>query len=402
MDLADCVELDGVQPNRVVRPASVEEVSAELHDAHRRSLRVSPVGGATHFEIGHSLEKIDVALSLGGLSAVAAYEPDDLTISVQAGMTATALEDLLAQHGRTLFLDVAEADRATIGGMVAIGHSGPRRFAYGSLRDRLIGARAVLADGTIVKTGGMVVKNVAGYDLTKLLHGSLGSIAVITQLNFKLAALPAAQSVLEYRLPDATGAASVLEAMLATRLPYAALVAASDGSLRAGCEGHPADVARLQAEFEDAARRAGGTKISEVSGARESSGAWCEFLRSQIAAHSVTFRIGSLPSAVGATALGAQAFASEAGFEASWSADAGCGAVDLHVDAGDRSDALVKLERALIGAHLSVRVMRCPPRLRAGLAVFGRAPQGLALMRALKMQFDPNGVLNVGRNVGRI
>jgi glycolate oxidase FAD binding subunit len=402
MGLADCVELDGVQPNRVARPASVEEVSAELQDAQRRGLRVSPVGGATHFEIGHPLEKIDVALSMGSLSAVAAYEPDDLTISVQAGMTATALEDLLAQHGLTLFLDVAEPDRATIGGMVAVGHSGPRRFGYGSLRDRLIGARAVLADGTIVKTGGMVVKNVAGYDLTKLLHGSLGSVAVITQLNFKLAALPSAQSVLEYRLPDAAGAASVLEAMLATRLPYAALAAASDGSLSAGCEGHPADVARLQADLEDAARRAGGTKIAEVSGARASSGAWCEFLRSQTSGRNVTFRIGSLPSAVGATALSAQAFASEAGFEASWSADAGCGTVDLHVDAGDRSDALVKLERALIGANLSVRVVRCPARLRADLAVFGRGPQGIALMRALKMQFDPNGVLNVGRNVGRI
>jgi FAD/FMN-containing dehydrogenase len=385
-----------------VRPATIEQVAQVLRDANERGERVTPLGGGTHRAFARPPERIDVALHLKGLRSVAHFELEDMTISVQAGMTASALSTLLAENGCRLPLDVEQADLATIGGMTAVAWAGPRCFGLGTLRDLLIGARAVLADGTVVKTGGMVVKNVSGYDLTKLLHGSLGSLGVIVELNFKLLPLPARQVALAIALPSGADALRAACELAGSRLPYCALDAASDGSLAIGCEGHPRDVERLRAFALDATHRLGGTRGEEREGPDATADAWAARLAAPFDASTASIWIGAPRSHVATIAEDAAAAARDEGFDPAWRADAGRGLVELSVGVDGSFEPLVRRERTLAERFDSVRVARCPQAAERHLMFFGRRPRGLSLMRALKDQFDPNGVLNVGANVGGI
>ena len=136
--------------------------------------------------------RLDLLLATTGLNRVVEYEPADLTVTVEAGMRFSDLQALLAEQGQFLALDPAAEPEATIGGLIATNASGPLRFAYGTARDLVIGTRVANPDGTLTRAGGRVVKNVAGYDLNKLYVGSLGTLAVIVELSFKLAPIPPA------------------------------------------------------------------------------------------------------------------------------------------------------------------------------------------------------------------
>jgi glycolate oxidase FAD binding subunit len=383
------------------RPATIADIADVMRGANAHGKRVIPIGGGTHLAWSRP-SNADVALHTSRLDRVEQYVPDDMTISIEAGMSARALGAVLAEHRCRLPLDVEEPDRATIGGMTAIGYSGPRRAGLGTMRDLLIGARAVLADGSAVKTGGMVVKNVSGYDMTKLLHGSLGSLGVIVQLNFKVLPMPAVQCAAAYELPTGAQAAGAGLELFATRLPYTAIHAASDGRLVVGCEGHPADAARLRAAARDVVSRLGGFEREMAEGASETARVWHEWINGPLRPDVATFRIATTPSRSIQVADEADAAGRAAGFVPSWRADVACGVVDVSVEAGDAAEPLAGFERLLIEAFGSVRVTRCPEQVRSSLAIFGREPRGLDLMRALKSQFDPKGVLNVGCNVGDI
>ena len=388
------------------RPASVTDVAELLCEANERHARVMPTGGGTHLCYGTPFDA-DIVLHTGALRGIVQYVPEDMTISVEAGVKAGDLSSVLAQHGCRLPLDVEEPDKATVGGMSAIGFAGPRRFGLGTLRDHLIGARVVLASGVVVKTGGMVVKNVSGYDLTKLLHGSMGSLGVIVELNFKLLPMPAVQTITTLALDDGFQALRAAANLLATRLPYSALQAGSDGTLLVGCEGNAADVRRLQATAREIASALGGSEIDITEGdaqtgeARASS-SWCRWIHSPPGETIVTFRVAATPSRVAGIARQAETLGRSLSLEPCWHADAGCGIVDVSVNAAGNENRLADLERALIAAFGSVRVTRCAEHALRSLAIFGRPPDGLALMQALKSQFDPNGVLNAGANVGGI
>ena len=387
----------------VEHPATIDDVSRVLRAADSNGERVRVVGGGTHAECVRPRGPVDVELRTGRLDSIAKYAPEDMTISVQAGMTAARLSALLAQRGSRLPLDVEEPERATIGGIAAAGWSGPRRLGMGSLRELLIGARAVLANGTVVKTGGMVVKNVSGYDLTKLLHGSFGSLAAIVELNLKLLPMPARQIAIAFSLPDGPAAVAAATDLFASRLPYSAIEAASDGTMIAGCEGHAADVERLLKASGGVAARFGGRETSRTEGDAETARTWSRWVKAPFGAATATFRIASLPDRGAQTAAAAARVADEFGYGSAWRAGIGRGAIDVSVDtAHGAAEPLAAFERELIERFGSVRVTRCPDALRSTLAIFGRPVQGLALMRALKAQFDPNGVLNAGTNIGGI
>jgi glycolate oxidase FAD binding subunit len=386
----------------VAQPDTIDGVSTLVREAGAQGKRVSVIGGGTHTQCCRPPGSIDIELHTGRLDSVASYTPDDMTISVQAGMTASRLSALLMEHGCRLPLDVEEPERATIGGIAASGWSGPRRLGLGSLRDLLIGARVVLGDGTVVKTGGMVVKNVSGYDLTKLLHGSFGSLGVIVELNFKALPVPARELALTYQLPGGAEAVKAATALFASRLPFVAIEAASDGTMIAGCEGHPADVERLRLASGDAAARLGGREAIRALGHADAARAWRARTRAPFDAATVTFRIASLPSRMADAVATVERVAEGLGHRPVWRADAGCGSIDVSVESSASVEPLAALENALIERFGAVRALRCPEQMRSSLKIFGRPPQGLSLMRALKAQFDPNGVLNVGTNVGGI
>jgi glycolate oxidase FAD binding subunit len=179
-------DINGVVPSVVVFPGSAEEVAAVLHLANERDLVVAPAGGLTKQQIGGVPERVDILLSTTRMNKIEEYDPGDLTIAVGAGMPFAEMQRKLGEHHQWVPCDAASLDHATIGGLLATGAAGPLKSTFGHMRDFCIGIQFVTTDGKVVKGGGRVVKNVAGYDLMKLLTGSYGSLAVMTRANFKV------------------------------------------------------------------------------------------------------------------------------------------------------------------------------------------------------------------------
>jgi len=172
--------IDGVRPRFVVEPGSVEEVSALLRLSHRAGLAVAPRGGGTTLGWGATPRRLDLILSTARLNRVLEHAAGDLVVRAEAGVMLEALQAAAGAAGQRLALDPPDVG-ATLGGIVAANPSGPLRLRYGTVRDLLIGVTVVLADGTVAKAGGKVVKNVAGYDLCKLFTGSLGTLGVVVE-----------------------------------------------------------------------------------------------------------------------------------------------------------------------------------------------------------------------------
>ncbi|MCY0894371.1 MAG: FAD-binding oxidoreductase [Acidibacillus sp.] len=177
-------------PVVLVVPTHEEQITNILCTAYEHKWKVMPIGALTQVEMGFASEAVDIALSLKRLDRVIEYSPTDMTIAVGAGITLTALQEVTRVHGQRLPFDPVCHKEATIGGLIATNVSGPSRALYGSLRDITIGLTVVYPDGQMIRTGGKVVKNVAGYDMTKLFIGSLGTLCVITEVIFKLKPIP--------------------------------------------------------------------------------------------------------------------------------------------------------------------------------------------------------------------
>jgi len=178
--------IDGITPHSVVYPTRAEEAAEVLRCAAAHDLVVIPCRNATKLDIGASPRRYDVALSLKDMNQVWYYEPDDLVVSVEPGMKFGDLQHFLARHRLWIPLDPGGGERASVGGILAANAAGPLRLQYGGPRDMVLGMKIATPEGRIVKTGGRVVKNVAGYDLAKLVIGSYGTLGVIVEATFKL------------------------------------------------------------------------------------------------------------------------------------------------------------------------------------------------------------------------
>ena len=203
----------GRSPSCVVSPASVAQVREALSFAHERRLAVVPCGNGTHLHVGSPPARYDLALSLRRLSRVLAHEAADMTVTVEAGASLAALNSTLAATGQWLPFDPPRRDRVTVGGLIAGDLNGPLRLSQGKVRDSLIGITVALADGAVVKAGGKVVKNVAGYDLAKLFTGSAGTLGVIVEATFKIRPRPEATRVVWLPADSLRAAAEVAAAI---------------------------------------------------------------------------------------------------------------------------------------------------------------------------------------------
>lgn len=179
----------------VLTPENEDELCAAMRIASEEQWTIAPIGGRTQLGVGNVPRRIDVALELTKLNKVTDYSPEDMVVSVQAGTPISELQEILGQAGQMLPVDPVCKDGATIGGIVATGASGPMRAHYGTFRDLAIGLRTIYPDGRLIKTGGKVVKNVAGYDMTKLFVASLGTLACLSEITFKVRPLPLYRSL---------------------------------------------------------------------------------------------------------------------------------------------------------------------------------------------------------------
>ncbi|HUG56083.1 MAG TPA: FAD-binding protein, partial [Candidatus Limnocylindrales bacterium] len=243
-----------------IRPADAAACAAALDEAARLGRSVRVRGGGTKDHLG-DLRPADVVLETLALSGVVDHVAADLTVTAGAGTRLADLQRALAAAGQRLPIDPPHAAGATLGGIVATNDAGFGRTRYGGPRDLLIGTLTALTDGTVVRSGGRVVKNVAGYDLNKLLVGSLGTLGVVAETTFKVLPLPPARGALRARCRRAADAFAIADALARTSLRPSALVVERAGSgewhVVVAAEGPAALVARTLAEAADLARRAG-------------------------------------------------------------------------------------------------------------------------------------------------
>ena len=188
-DAAASYLIDGMIPNSVVCPSTLDELSRAMTIAYKENISVTPWGGGTRIGVGNKLDRLDTVFDLSNMSKVVEYNPQDLTCTVQAGITINELQSLFRDQSQFLALDPSLPNQATIGGTLALGLSGPSKWQYGSVRDLVIGMKVVQADGKVTKSGGGVVKNVSGYDMSKLHVGGLGTLAIIAEISLKLTPL---------------------------------------------------------------------------------------------------------------------------------------------------------------------------------------------------------------------
>ena len=193
--------VDGVVPTAVVAPDSIETLSATIEMASEQGYAVIPRGGGTKMDFGLPPTRADIVVSMERLNRIISHEPADQTATVQAGITMAGLQSGLGERGQYLPLDPPHGDAGTLGGVLATNASGILRTSYGTARDMVIGARVVQADGTIVRSGGQVVKNVAGYDLNKMYIGSLGTLGILAEVTLKLQPLPTVGKMVIGRMP---------------------------------------------------------------------------------------------------------------------------------------------------------------------------------------------------------
>jgi glycolate oxidase FAD binding subunit len=412
--------IDEVTPRLAALPASIEEVVAIMKYASEQHLSVLPVGGGTDLELGQPPEQYDLALSTTRLNALLEHEAADLTCSVQAGITLAALQQQLKIKGQFLALDPPHPEHATIGGILAANASGPQRLRYGSARDLVIGLRVVLADGTIARSGGKVVKNVAGYDLNKLYIGSMGTLGIIVEANFKLIPCPEQEQTLLVAFDSTEQAMQAVISLLSSVVTPTALELldqTTQQTIQQTQQALPASAALLAISFAGVAR-AVSRQISDTQMLVARSGGkpaglleadahirfWDATLQQQNGP--VTCKVSLLLNEIAPFLARVQNICQEHQLTSSALTHAGSGIIYLHLqpaDATDRLASAISQLRALTQSTTgSLVVTRAPASLKAKINIWGEARPDLKLMQTLKQKFDPAGTFVKGRFVGGI
>ena len=398
--------IDGVAPRQTVEPPSAEELAAVLASAGTQRASVVIRGGGTKMGWGRTPPSVDILLSTKRLNALVAHEHADLTATVQAGARLDEMNRMLARHGQWLPIESA-FDEATIGGMIATNDSGPLRHRYGTPRDLIIGVRLALTDGRLIKAGGNVVKNVAGYDLGKLVSGSFGSLAAIVSATFKLTPLPAASSTLVATFERADSVIAALAAITSSQLEASAVeIKAASG------EDPPVGSAvrrtyQLLLKFESTpgalnahvqkARALAGDASCEVVAAASEADVWREHARNIWALRGTIVKAAWPPASLGAVlAFLDDLRGTVAGVELVGRAALGSGLFRFDADVRVQRNIVERL-RSRSDVFRHVVVLRAEAQLKQQLDVWGHLGDAGLLGASVKHALDPHAILNAGR-----
>jgi glycolate oxidase FAD binding subunit len=414
--------VDGKVPDCAVSPTTPEQVAAVLRYAGEHHLAMIARRNGTKLSIGNIPRRFDAALSLRGLNRVIHYEPADLTISIEAGMTFGDFQDLVGQNGLWLPLDPRGGRDSSIGGIIAANAAGPLRQGFGGPRDMVLGLKIALTDGKLAKTGGRVVKNVAGYDLGKLLTGSFGTLGVIVEACLKLFPKPPERATFAMRAGTLGIARDLRRSILRSPLDPMRLVLL-DGPARAllGDSGQSPErleaelwvevggsnrvIARCMQELRQLAA-AVGVRLERVEGAEK---AWENVAN---LAHWLQQKYRDLTVLKAALPLVAtEEFMSRAQQEAESErialasfAQVGVGIVHLCAlqEAMNSSFAalVARLRQAVKDLGGTLVIEHCPNELKSHVDVWGEGGDDLEAMRKMKSVWDPNEVLSPGRFLG--
>jgi glycolate oxidase FAD binding subunit len=392
--------VDGKVPALICAPAAPEQLALALGICSEAQAAVIPWGGGAAMAIGNPPRRADVILKTHPFNRIIDHDHANLTVTVQSGMTLNAVQAALAPQRQFAPFDAPFPERSTLGGIVAANLNGPRRSSWGSVRDLVIGMKVVLASGEMIKAGGKVVKNVAGYDMCKLFTGSLGSLGIVTELTVRVAPIPersatAVASGTFERAEQLAGA--ITNSKLLPAAVFLRNNAAEQNWQLAVCfEGFAETVARQLRDVDSMAQRLG--MRSETLGADNQQQLWQELRDLPIATGRLVYRLTvprkSLAQVIRGTEsslTGAPAIVADMAMGTIWLVGAA-----NQTFAGEFSR-LIGLAQQQRGHAV---MFAAPAQLKQGVEVWGPAPPALALMREIKQKFDSQGILNPGRFIG--
>jgi len=412
--LCDC---DDATPSCVVRPSDASEVAEVLKMAASESWAVLPVGSGSHLGLGNRPRRGDTWLSTSRLTAISEYEPDDLTAAVGSGCTLGAFNERLSSERQVLPWDPPGGIDRTLGGIVSVGENGPFRQGYGRPRDWVVGIEAATMQGKVIRAGGRVVKNVAGYDLTRLFVASMGTLGVITEINVRVRPKPNAESTTlltadstslwalgrtltrDYVLPVA------LELVDAEACEWAGVGEQRQGSMLAvRLAGEEADVVDQTSRLEAMAKDRGVEALERFDGERMD-----VFWRALadlpcIERASVALRVSVPPSKAEGVAAAAREALSPVAERLGCTAAPELGGLWMLIEAGEsKMDQLAsvvgELRESCVAEGGSLIIHRAPSELKDRIDAWGPVGTSEPLMRRTKEVFDPDGALNPGRFV---
>lgn len=410
--------IDGLRPQETIYPETIEQVSEALKAANEQGHAIVPVGRGAFLHLGGMPRRYDLALSLQRLDHIVDYQPTDMTVTVEAGMALARLQEILGENGQWLPMDPPSPEQTTIGGVIAANLSGPVRLSQGTIRDFLIGLKVVQADGTVIKGGGRVVKNVAGYDLPKLYCGSFGTLGVIVEATFKVRPRPEAQAVLSLTFPSAAQTMELTLRLMGSELQLSFLELANFDPLEeegkagtyrlvVGFAGITEEVAYQCARIRELSE-SGEPTIAEWQAGNEHT--LVQVLRDFPVAGEAMLRCKAslLPTRVATFCQDLEEEAGSRGLAVRLLARAGNGIVysrflpSTHVSP-EKLLSLVDWLRILakkLEGYVVVEAI--DPALKERVDVWGHVGGAFPLMKRLKETLDPQGILNPGRFVGGI
>lgn len=397
--------IDGVAPHFVAEPESVEDLSRLMSFASRESLCVAPRGSGTKLSVGNPPSELDLVVSTANLGRVIEYVPGDQVVRVEAGIALRELQERLQSEDQMLALDPPEAgEGATVGGIVATNSSGPRRLRYGTVRDLIIGITVVLADGTVAKAGGKVVKNVAGYDLSKMFTGSAGSAGVIAEANFRLHPLPERARTLAVDPGGTQAAGEAAQAVMHSQAEPSAMElhwSEDGGTLTVLLEGIEAGVSAQSGMVTELLSPFGEVRTLTD----EEADGLGPLEPPQSGDDEVVLKVSAYPAALAEVLEISLGAARAGGLVPRITGHAGSGVLFVGLSGG-AEDGFISAVEEIRGsvAHQypggSVVVHRAPVGVKQRVEAWGAAGDKEPLIRRVKQRFDPGFTMNPGRFIG--
>lgn len=398
-------------PSCIVYPNTVEELQSIMTCAYNHSWSTLPCGSGSKLGWGGIGKGVDMVMSTERLNRVIEHAVGDLTVTVEAGVKLSDLQNLLLKANQFLPLDPAYSQDATLGGIIATADSGSWRQRYGGVRDMLLGISFIRSDGQLAKAGGRVVKNVAGYDLMKLFTGSYGTLGILTEVTFRAYPIPEASGTVVLT-GEADAIANTTQTLLASALTptvvdllstqlFNQLNLGQGLGLRVRFQSVPESVQEQSARLLDLGQQLG--LQGSVYADTDEANLW-QSLPEQIWAPShesaITCKIGVLPTAAVTTLTKLDALTSATGLGI---IHAGSGLGRLRLDSATVTpQTMIELRRYCESQQGFLTILEAPVDWKQQLDVWGYSGNALDMMRRIKQQFDPKNILNPHRFVGGI
>ena len=393
--------VDRVLPALVVTPRDADDAIMIVGEAVRAGLAVIPTGGWTKLAMGNAPVRYDIRLSTRAMAAVVEQSKEDMVITVESGITLSALNRHLASHGQRLAIDASDPKRTTVGGIAACNFGGGLARAYGTARDLILGMEWIDGRGRKLKTGGRVVKNVAGYDLVRLFAGSYGTLGLATKVTLRTHPLPEGRRVFRLRFATAQALETFREAAAAAYLPVSALDCTtrpdhdSNWDVIALAEGSKSEIDSIKNQLEGLSGRKADEQPVED---------WRSPLHPSPETN-MSLRFAILPSEMMAAGERVISFLANSGVEARVSGRLIDGLMKAHIKLGDDKIApeLLQTVREITQQFRAATIVElAPDSVKEAFDAWDRPPRNVALMKKVKLAFDPESLFCPGRFVAGI